>query len=77
SFSIILPYLIVDLKLCNRTKIIENDFLANGIRLYHSRRFTTRAQPDAFVRISLSSNNLEILASGLSIVKEKIKKYEL
>ncbi|OSP79716.1 hypothetical protein EFM1CSP_08235, partial [Enterococcus faecium] len=49
------------------------DFLANGIRLYHSRRFTTRAQPDAFVRISLSSNNLEILASGLSIVKEKIK----
>ncbi|HBA0154631.1 TPA: PLP-dependent aminotransferase family protein [Enterococcus faecium] len=58
-------------------KIIENDFLANGIRLYHSRRFTTRAQPDAFVRISLSSNNLEILASGLSIVKEKIKKYEL
>lgn len=56
-------------------KIIENDFLANGIRLYHSRRFTTRAQPDAFVRISLSSNNLEILASGLSIVK-KIK-YEL
>ena len=35
-------------------KIIENDFLANGIRLYHSRRFTTRTQPDAFVRISLS-----------------------
>ncbi len=31
------------------------------------------AQPDAFVRISLSSNNLEILASGLSIVKEKKK----
>ena len=58
-------------------KRIENDFLSNGIRLYHSRRFTTRAQPDAFVRISLSSNNLEILASGLSIVKEKIKKYEL
>ena len=41
-------------------KRIENDFLSNGIRLYHSRRFTTRAQPDA------SSGSASFLSKGIN-----------
>ncbi|WP_165005232.1 MULTISPECIES: PLP-dependent aminotransferase family protein [unclassified Enterococcus] len=54
---------------------IETDFLAKGIRIYHSNRFTSQKQPDAFIRISLSSNHLDVLEKGLLIIKEGIAPY--
>lgn len=54
---------------------IENTFFNNGVRLYHSNRFTTRKQSDSFVRISLSSNSLDVLERGLEIVSYEISKY--
>ncbi|EHU9655825.1 PLP-dependent aminotransferase family protein [Enterococcus faecalis] len=49
---------------------IEQEFLQNGVRLFHSSRFTVQNQPDAFLRISLASNQLEVLAKGLTIIQE-------
>lgn len=52
---------------------IEGYLLKRGIRVYHSKRFSTQTQPDSFIRISLSSNSLEDLKRGLEIIeKERI-----
>lgn len=52
-------------------KDIEHDLLEHGVRVYHSNRFTTQQQDDAFIRLALSSNTLEVLAAGLKIVAAK------
>lgn len=55
---------------------IENDFLAKGIRLYHSNRFTTMEQKDPFIRIALSSNCLDVLDQGLAIIQKVLPAYQ-
>ncbi|MFZ8765731.1 PLP-dependent aminotransferase family protein [Enterococcus asini] len=55
---------------------IEGDFLAKGIRIFHSNRFTTMEQDDPFIRVALSSNNLEILDRGLAIIKKNLTAYQ-
>lgn len=55
---------------------IEQDYLAKGVRIYHSNRFTTQKQMDPFIRLSLSSNHLEVLEKGLRIVKDSLKTYQ-
>lgn len=54
---------------------IEEDFLQHGVRVYHSNRFTTQKQTDPFIRLALSSNELEILETGLQRVKEILPRY--
>ncbi|MGG5358294.1 MULTISPECIES: PLP-dependent aminotransferase family protein [unclassified Enterococcus] len=54
---------------------IEEDFLQHGVRVYHSDRFTTQKQTDPFIRLALSSNELEILETGLQRVKEILPRY--
>lgn len=56
-------------------KEIEQSFLAKGIRIYHSNRFTSQKQSDAFIRVSLSSNHLDILEKGLKIIQKEIDPY--
>lgn len=54
---------------------IEHDFLHEGVRVYHSNRFTIQKQEDPFIRISLSSNRLSVLDAGLQIIKRIIGAY--
>lgn len=54
---------------------IEQDFLKRGVRIYHSNRFTIQKQKDPFIRVSLSSNGLDVLDEGLQIIKESIGMY--
>ncbi|MFR0821914.1 MAG: PLP-dependent aminotransferase family protein, partial [Lactococcus lactis] len=54
---------------------IENHLLNQGVRVFHSDRFSTQTQPDPFIRIALSSNNIEKLEKGLKIIKKEGKKY--
>jgi DNA-binding transcriptional MocR family regulator len=56
---------------------IEEDFLQQGVRVYHSDRFTTQKQTDPFIRLALSSNELELLESGLHRIKEILPRYIL
>lgn len=56
--------------------VIEQDFVQHGIRIYHSNRFTTQKQPDPFIRVALSSNHLDVLASGLARIKTIIGPYQ-
>ncbi|MFO7196912.1 hypothetical protein QJS79_13590, partial [Enterococcus faecium] len=45
SFSIILPYLIVDLKLCNRTRNYYEQYIAaSGARVYKENRENSHAR---------------------------------
>lgn len=52
-------------------KQIEQCLLDEGVRVYHSNRFTTQPQPDAFIRVALSSNAMEVLEAGLKIIAHK------
>jgi DNA-binding transcriptional MocR family regulator len=54
---------------------IENHLLNQGVRVFHSDRFSTQTQPDPFIRVALSSNNMEKLEKGLKIIKKEGKKY--
>lgn len=54
--------------------IIESYTLSLGFRIFHSERFSPQAQPDPFIRISLTSNNLSTLSKGLQrIENERIR----
>ena len=55
---------------------IEDSFLKEGVRLYHSNRFTIQKQEDPFVRVALSSNNLDLLTQGLEKVQDCVKKFQ-
>ena len=54
---------------------IENHLLKQGVRVFHSDRFSTQTQPDPFIRISLTSNTIERLDKGLKIIKKENNKY--
>lgn len=51
---------------------IEQQLLKNGVRIYHSNRFSTQYQKDPFIRVALSSNTLEVLELGLKILKKSL-----
>ncbi|EPI02072.1 transcriptional regulator, GntR family [Enterococcus faecalis 13-SD-W-01] len=55
---------------------IEQDYLTKGVQLYHSNRFTTQKQKDPFIRLSLSSNTLDLLEKGLNIVERSLSYYQ-
>lgn len=55
---------------------VEAFFLEKGVRVYHSSRFTIKNQPDAFIRLSLSSNRLEDLEAGFKIIQKEIKAFQ-
>lgn len=55
---------------------IENYFLEQGVRIYHSNRFTTKKQPDPFIRIALSSNHIDLLEQALLVIAEHIKQFQ-
>lgn len=55
---------------------IEHYYLKKGVRIFHSNRFTTQKQSDAFIRLSLSSNQLDILDKGLKIVDDSLSFFQ-
>lgn len=55
---------------------IEHYFLEEGVRVYHSNRFTIQKQEDPFIRVALSSNNLELLMQGLEKVHKRVKRFQ-
>lgn len=55
---------------------IEQYFLEQGVRIYHSNRFTTKKQPDPFIRLALSSNHLDLLEKALHVIQQKIGQFQ-
>lgn len=55
---------------------IEQDYLTKGVRIFHSNRFTTQRQSDSFIRLSLSSNSLDLLEKGLNLLKSSVSYYQ-
>lgn len=55
---------------------IEQYFLENGLLIYHSNRFTIQKQEDPFIRVALSSTNIELLTQGLEKIQKCIKKFQ-
>jgi DNA-binding transcriptional MocR family regulator len=51
---------------------VEQELLNRGVRVYHSNRFTPQPDKHAFIRVSLASNSLDKLTTGLKIVKSHL-----
>lgn len=56
---------------------IEHYFLEKGVRIYHSNRFTTKQQPDPFIRLALSSNHLDLLEKALHVIHQNIDQFQI